>query len=50
MVDVENALIDLEKQLDESTFLQVLEEQGRIMSTPPVLEPLLKVHCQSRDI
>jgi len=28
-VDVENALIDLEKQLNERSFLQVLEEQER---------------------
>ena len=37
-VDVENALIDLEKHLDESSFLQVPEEQERAMSTPPVMQ------------
>jgi len=37
-VDVENALIDLEKQLDEINFLQVPEGQERDMSTPPIMQ------------
>lgn len=36
-VDVENTLFDLEKQLDESPFLQVTEQEGT-MSTPLVLK------------
>lgn len=32
-VDVENALCDLERQFDESSFLQVLQEQEPAMST-----------------
>ena len=36
-VDVENILFDLERQLDESSFLQVPEQEGT-MSTPAILQ------------
>jgi len=37
-VYVENSQIDLEKQLDESTFLQVPKEKERAMRTPPIMQ------------
>jgi len=37
-IDVENDLIDLEKQLDDNYFLQVLEELETVMSTPPIIQ------------
>lgn len=36
-LDFENTLFDLERQLDESSFLQVLEQEGT-MSTPTILQ------------
>lgn len=36
VVDVENTLIDLEKQIDQNSFLQV-PELGKPMSNPPML-------------
>lgn len=37
-VDIENALIDLEKYLNDKSFLQVLEKPERTMSTPPIMK------------
>jgi len=37
-IDVENYLIDLEKKLDEISFVQVPKEKERAMSTPPVIQ------------
>ena len=37
-VDVENTLIDLERKLDESSFLQMLEQQESTMSTPLIMQ------------
>ena len=37
-VDIENSLIDLEKQLGDNSFLQVPKELERTMSTPLVMQ------------
>ena len=39
IVDVENTLNDVEKQIDESSFLQV-PELGEPMNIPPILQTL----------